>query len=288
MNANLPKPIVSIGMPVYNGAAFIRQALDSLLSQTFIYFELIISDNASTDATETICLEYAKTDARIRYIRQPINIGIIENFRFVLNAASSEYFMWAAADDRRDPFFLKHAITVLESDPNVGLVFCDMITINLLNGDNHYYTVGYTGATQKWKKYLFRLSNNCPSLIYGLHRRSILQNFEIRQYDYMDIHLSHWYELNTVVKTIPLYLYTAGTNGARIPYSLTGPLVSSRNFLKREWALLRKHFSLTMSVILFCIVSYHFISNDKYVNSIIKKAVHKPTSRKSDEIIKKH
>ena len=95
-------PQVSIGMPVYNGETFIREALDSLLAQTFTNFELIISDNGSSDATEAICKEYAAKDVRIRYVRHGKNRGASANFWFVLNEAVGEYFMWAAADDRWD------------------------------------------------------------------------------------------------------------------------------------------------------------------------------------------
>jgi glycosyltransferase involved in cell wall biosynthesis len=105
-------PKVSIGMPVYNGEPFIREALDSLLAQTFTDFELIISDNASTDGTEAICREYAAKDDRIRYVRQPENRGALANFQFVLDEAVGEYFMWAAADDIRAPdcleIYLEH------------------------------------------------------------------------------------------------------------------------------------------------------------------------------------
>ena len=94
------RPIVSIGMPVYNGEKFIDDALDSLLEQTFTNFELILSDNASTDATESICRNYAKRDSRIKYFRQEKNIGALRNFQFVLDEAVGEYFMWAACDDK--------------------------------------------------------------------------------------------------------------------------------------------------------------------------------------------
>ena len=76
-------PLISVGMPVYNGEAYLRDALDSLLSQTFRDFELIISDNASLDTTEAICREYAGSDSRIRYIRQTENLGAAANFQFV-------------------------------------------------------------------------------------------------------------------------------------------------------------------------------------------------------------
>jgi glycosyltransferase involved in cell wall biosynthesis len=92
-------PKVSIGMPVYNGANFIRRALDSVLDQTFTDFELIISDNASDDETEIICREYAAKDDRITYFRQKTNIGGTDNFLFVLNKAQSSYFSFLAHDD---------------------------------------------------------------------------------------------------------------------------------------------------------------------------------------------
>ena len=100
-------PQVSIGMPVYNGEPFISEALDSLLDQTFTDFELIISDNASTDSTEAICRQYAAKDSRIRYVRQAENLGAPANFQFVLDQAVGKYFMWAAADDLQTPNYIE-------------------------------------------------------------------------------------------------------------------------------------------------------------------------------------
>src|ERR1017187_2035195 len=94
-----PSPTVSIGMPVYNGEEYIRRALDSLLAQTFTDFELIISDNASSDATPEICTAYAKADLRIRHVRQQTNMGPSRNFSFLAKEARGKYFMWAAHDD---------------------------------------------------------------------------------------------------------------------------------------------------------------------------------------------
>lgn len=116
------KTLISIGMPVYNGEKYIRTALDSLLSQTFESFELIISDNASTDNTERICREYQSNDSRVVYTRQPTNLGAAANFKFVLDQATSEYFMWAAHDDFWKPEFITQALASF-SDSSVGFVF---------------------------------------------------------------------------------------------------------------------------------------------------------------------
>ena len=110
-------PIVSIGMPVYNGEYTLRYALDSLLGQSFADFELVISDNASTDGTESICREYAGRDRRIRYVRQPKNMGAAPNFKFVLDEAQGDFFMWAACDDIRSKDFVEVNIKYLLANP---------------------------------------------------------------------------------------------------------------------------------------------------------------------------
>src|SRR5438132_13873019 len=90
---------VSIGMPVYNGERYLSGALDSLLSQTLADFDLIISDNASTDATESICRSYAAHDSRIRYFRNENNLGAAANFNRAFELCGGEFFRWAAHDD---------------------------------------------------------------------------------------------------------------------------------------------------------------------------------------------
>ena len=115
---NLPE--VSIGLPVYNGELFLKKALDSLLNQTYSNFELIISDNNSTDSTQKICEEYAKNDKRICYICQEKNIGAFSNFSFVLSKAQGKYFMWAAVDDYWDDNFLQKNLDILQQNPIYG------------------------------------------------------------------------------------------------------------------------------------------------------------------------
>lgn len=112
---------ICIGLPVYNGERFLREAIDSLLAQSHKNLTLYISDDASTDETQNICTQYAAQDARVVYYRQPQNLGMFQNFKFVLDAASGDYFMWAAQDDVRDPQYTERCLTVLEKNNNVGL-----------------------------------------------------------------------------------------------------------------------------------------------------------------------
>ena len=113
---------LNIGLPVYNGGKWVAQALDSLLAQTFGDFELIISDNASTDETQQICEQYAARDERIRYVRQEINRGLTWNWNRVFELSHSEYFKWAACDDLLHVTFLERCIDVLDRHPDV--VWC--------------------------------------------------------------------------------------------------------------------------------------------------------------------
>jgi glycosyltransferase involved in cell wall biosynthesis len=116
-------PRVSLGMPAYNSEQHIEEALDSLLAQTFGDFEIVISDNASTDRTEEICRAYAERDERIRYVRQSINQGMISNFNSVYRLSRGEYFKWCSSDDVCAPDYLERAVEVLDKDPSVVLVF---------------------------------------------------------------------------------------------------------------------------------------------------------------------
>ena len=115
------QPLLSIGLFVYNGERFISDAIESLLGQTFTDFELIISDNASTDRTGEICQRYVRQDRRVRYYRNHKNMGAGWNIRRVVELASGKYFKWAACDDRCEPQFLERSIAALEGDSSVVL-----------------------------------------------------------------------------------------------------------------------------------------------------------------------
>jgi glycosyltransferase involved in cell wall biosynthesis len=112
---------ITIGMPVFNGAEYISQALDSILSQTFGDFELVISDNASNDGTQEICQHYTLKDRRIRYLRQTCNVGAAANHNLLVGQGGTPYFKWAAHDDVLAPRFLEEAVGVLDARPEIVL-----------------------------------------------------------------------------------------------------------------------------------------------------------------------
>lgn len=121
-------------MPVYNGEKYIRQALDSLLAQDYGNFELIISDNASTDGTHEICREYLAKDSRIKYFRNEKNMGAAWNFERVFRLSQGKYFMWAAHDDLWAPNYVSECVRVLEQSPEAVLC-CSALRFIDANGD---------------------------------------------------------------------------------------------------------------------------------------------------------
>jgi glycosyltransferase involved in cell wall biosynthesis len=118
-------PLVSVGLPVFNGEAFLEDAIRSVLAQTFGDLELILCDNASQDRTAEICRDYAARDARIRYFRNPRNLGAAANYNLAYSRARGRYFKWLAHDDRMRPTYLAKTYRVLED--RADAVLCNTV-----------------------------------------------------------------------------------------------------------------------------------------------------------------
>lgn len=175
------KPKVSIGMPVYNGARYLRTALDSVLGQNYKNLELVICDNASTDHTEDICRAYADQDSRVRYFRSPVNHGITWNFRQVVLRSSAEFFLWVAHDDVLAPEYVQRCLEVLERDP--GLVLCYSAGLNIDEDGNrtpHDELPARIGVPEAHVRFrdLIRMNHMCEP-IFGLIRADVLRKTSI-------------------------------------------------------------------------------------------------------------
>jgi glycosyltransferase involved in cell wall biosynthesis len=170
-------PLISVGMPVYNGENYIEPAIESILNQTFDDFRLIISDNASTDRTEEICHKYTLKDTRIRYFRNQKNLGAAHNFNLVFKLSSSKYFMWAAHDDIYAPNFLSSCIKVLEQNAHVVLCFAKTKFIDehgiLLKDYDYAPVVSSPSPTKRFFQIV--LDDYIVVEIFGLIRSDILR-----------------------------------------------------------------------------------------------------------------
>jgi glycosyltransferase involved in cell wall biosynthesis len=164
-------PAVSVGLIVYNGVRHLERAIETLLAQEFRDFELIISDDASTDETPAICERYAARDPRVRFVRSPVNRGAAWNFNRVGELARAPLFTWAAQDDEWHPQFLARCVAVLRSRPDVVCCYSLMQPIDE-EGVPHgrVISAGCDGTTrrQRWNRVLRNWETN--ALIYGVTR----------------------------------------------------------------------------------------------------------------------
>ena len=179
---DLSTPKISVGLAVRNGENYLQEAVDSILSQTFADFELIISDNASTDATETICKKYAAEDSRVRYHRNEKNIGGANNENLTFELSRGKYFRWAAHDDVCAPELLEKCVAVLEQSPDVVLCYSSVVSIdqhgNIMGTSTH--DVGSASLPHE------RFANIASSVhaleeTYGLIRSDVLRKTRLQK-----------------------------------------------------------------------------------------------------------
>jgi len=180
--AHDPAPRVSVGLAVFNGEDYIDEAIASLLAQTFEDFELIISDNASTDRTEEICRKYAAVDSRVRYSRNAENIGGVNNENLTFRLARGEFFRLAAHDDVCEPELLERCVEVLEQRPDVVLCHSAMVSIDA-DGTRLGVRYGEEGTAERPHERFRQLSYRyypCEAT-YGLIRSSVLATTRLQQ-----------------------------------------------------------------------------------------------------------
>jgi glycosyltransferase involved in cell wall biosynthesis len=156
-------PKISIGLPVYNGEKYLRFTLNSILQQSYTDFELIICDNASTDATQEICREFAAKDLRIRYYRNEKNIGAAGNYNRAFELGRGEFFKWASHDDEFHPSLLESCLKVFEQSPSSTVLVFSKAAI-----------IDETGSVTDLSRDTINSSTNRPfvrlgSLIFNAH-----------------------------------------------------------------------------------------------------------------------
>jgi glycosyltransferase involved in cell wall biosynthesis len=176
-----PAPRVSIGLPVYNGDNFLAAAIDTLLNQTFTDFELIISDNASTDGTEAMCREYAAKDPRVQYHRSETNYGAAWNFNNTFHLARGEYFKWAAHDDTHHPEFLARCVEVLDRSPEIVLCFSKTTFIDESGKEykEYDYRIDFAETPLRKRFFHFVCGGYIVQEIFGLIRSEVLRDTKL-------------------------------------------------------------------------------------------------------------
>lgn len=174
-------PKVSIGLAVYNGEEYLDEAITSILAQTFTDFELIISDNASTDRTAEICQKYVETDKRIRYSRNSDNIGGANNENLTFHLSRGQYFRWAAHDDVLAPELLEKCVSILDNHPEV--ILCHTGVISIDQHGNRLDVYARNNGKDKTSYKRFRAiagSKDFMEETYGLIRSEVLKKTRLQ------------------------------------------------------------------------------------------------------------
>ena len=172
-------PRVCLALPVYNGEPYLTETIRSCLSQDYDNFQLLITDNASTDQTENICREFAKADKRVVYIRNERNLGAGPNYNLGFNLTTGKYFKWCASDDLLSPNYVSACVAVLEANEDAVLAYGYTQTIDVggrpipLVGRGMKEQTGSDGLARRFHKDLYDRASNFE--IFGVFRRSALE-----------------------------------------------------------------------------------------------------------------
>jgi glycosyltransferase involved in cell wall biosynthesis len=202
-------PRLSIGLPVYNGEKYLAESLDALLGQSYEDFELIISDNASTDGTAEICRPYLKQDPRIRYIRQPHNIGAAPNHNFVVGKARGELFKWTSADDLYGRDLLKCCVDALDEYPRVVLAhtWTALIDSSGLVTEAIEYPLA-TASSRAPDRFRSMLYGKAGDDSYGVIRAEVLRRTSLHDsYHHADRTITAEFALHGPFYQVPDWLY---------------------------------------------------------------------------------
>ena len=175
----IDRPLVSVGIPVRNGAPSLARALQSIVNQTYRNLEIIISDNASTDDTGAICMAFAARDSRIRYVRQAAGLTALANFRFVFAESHGNFFMWAAYDDMRSDNYIETLLAGFDAAPSAALCFSDVREFaepeawrGAVAVDHQFETAGLS-LVERVKR---QTTNGCTH-VYGLLNARLLRHY---------------------------------------------------------------------------------------------------------------
>lgn len=266
--------LVTIGLVTYNRSFLLREVIDSLLAQTYTNFELIISDDCSSDDTQKICEQYARKDDRIRYIRHNKNIGGVNNFNFVLKRARGEYFMWAADDDLWEPDFILELVSAHKRREDAVVAFCDhdiadfsgiVIRKNSLLFPEDKYLTSY----QRFKLFLLSQTDK-NSYMYGVFKKKYLgDRVIIRSF-----------------KSVP-HIYSSPDTLFNLEMLVRGPYISVPRTLYhkrhkmedvipektlRDLSVFTDKKSLINKIVHFIKTPYYFFVHYITINSVIKKS----------------
>lgn len=281
---------ITLGVPAYNEAKFIRQTLESIQAQTHKNFAVLISDNASTDGTQAICERIASQDPRFTYVRHPKNMGASSNFEFLKQSTDSPFFAWIGAHDLLNPNYLRHHLEALRNYPNAGVSYTRREYIDLNNTFLRRESNRCIAGAQSfsWFRYIRSIIVPDVCAIHGVFRRAFMSNLTMPAVAGVDHLFLSNSNLLAPFQAIPGNLYLArdwpeGTQSQDYMERITGHKEISRDLSQLINAYLNDYnlihpfgkYSKCMRPIIRCFLNDSFgyspIAYGKHLRSLLKR-----------------
>jgi glycosyltransferase involved in cell wall biosynthesis len=247
-------PAVTVGVPVFNSEKYLTETLQSILAQTLTDFELVISDNASTDGTEAICNDFARRDSRVRYVRRSRNIGAPRNYNGLVHLARGRFFKWSSSNDIIQPEFLAACVPILDTRDDVVLAYTRTRYFDAVSGSvldyNDNLDLQNDDLVERYKECDRRLGASPNNIMNGVIRLAALKSSTLHG-DYPSSDLALMTELALYGKFVevsqPLFYrrneagarYGEGTATRHRLYYPDDTYGSSRHDRQRMWQMLR-------------------------------------------------
>jgi FkbM family methyltransferase len=247
---------VTIGLPVHNGSKTLRRALDSVLAQDYPHFDLVISDNASTDETAAIIEDYSTKFKRLSVIHCDVKISAIDNFLSVLDNCDTEFFVWIADDDWWEPQFLSKCLARLSEDPATHLAFTDFrVYYHFLDLYSARHSYVASDANDSQLNFLVRIFDMAPCAFYGVYRTAAVKAVAAQEraaFDFSDVVLTLAIALRGKIAIVKEDLFRAGVRDRQsvVRRSLDGGQIKYSRFLKEACTLALRGFGLRPAVFL--------------------------------------
>lgn len=268
------EPLISVGLPAYNGEKYIRDAIRSVLSQTYKNLELIISDDASSDATELICREFAKNDSRIIYFRQEKNLGGFLNYNFILKKSRGFFFTLIAQDDMLEENFLERTAKYLNQNTDCIVVSGDFeiidesgSTIRVDKLEKIRGEIEWSKRVKEFFKYPLSKTFFC---IYGLTRTDVLREvyskmkFPKKIFKGSEMPLLTRLAVKGEIVSLPMTLRKYRQHGLSA-YNLEVKKVGSKKIIKRKFILLKNLYEIRIDQLKVLFGSNYPISQKIYI-----------------------
>jgi FkbM family methyltransferase len=246
---------VTIGLPVHNGSKTLRRTLDGVLAQDFSHFDLIISNNASTDETAAIIEDYSTKFERLSVKRRSVKIPAVDNFWSLLEDCKTEFFVWIADDDWWEPQFLSKCVARLNEDQATHLAFTDFrVYYHFLDLYSARHSHVSSDSNDPKLNFLIRIFDMAPCAFYGVYRTATVKAAVKRlraAFDFSDVVMTLAVALRGKIAIIKEDLFRVGVRDRRsvVRRSLDGGQIKYSRFLKEACSLAFREFGLKAAIL---------------------------------------